>query len=528
MLRQKPKTQAELNVELMEDLAQFYWNPLGYVMFNFPWDTNPEIQICELEGEWADRFPNAEFGPDVWACEFLDELGAEIFDRKFDGRHAISMPIRFATSSGHGIGKSAMTSWIIKFIMDTRPFSKGIVTASTQDQLKTKTWAELGKWNRMSLTGHLFDYTAGRGSMTMKNKQYPSDWRCDAQTSKEENSESFAGLHAANSTPFYIFDEASGIPDKIFEVREGGLTDGEAMCFDFGNPTQNSGVFFENCEGKFRHRYNVRRIDSRDVKITNKNLFKEWAKDWGEDSDFYKVRVKGEFPDRGSLEFIARSDVEAAGKRELPPPNNVDPLVIGVDVARFGDDSSVIRPRIGMDARSWPARRYKGLDTVQLTGRVIECVRDFKELGIPCAAIFVDGGGVGGGVVDQLRALGYPVIEVQFGNRASDTGTYRYVMDEIWGKMRAATKTRLCIPTRHVDPALCDQMTSRQYDYNLKHQIALESKKDMKARGIESPDDADGLAITFYQEVSPVELADGGDNKLFTKHEYDPLQEKVT
>ena len=197
--------------QLTEDLAKFYADPLGHVMYSYPWDTEPAIQIVRLEKPWSDRF-NCEWGPDVWACKFLDELGKQILDRGFDGRTPIEPPIRFATSSGHGIGKSVLVSWLIKFILDTRPHSKGIVTATTADQLRTKTWAELGKWHRMSLTEHWFDYNTGRGSMSLVHREYPEDWRCDAQTSKEENSESFAGLHAANSTPFYIFDEASGVP----------------------------------------------------------------------------------------------------------------------------------------------------------------------------------------------------------------------------------------------------------------------------------------------------------------------------
>ena len=187
--------------------------------------------------------------------------------------------------------------------------------------------------------------------MNYYHKDYREQWRCDAQTSREENSESFAGLHAANSTPFYIFDEASGIPDKIFEVREGGLTDGEPMVFDFGNPTRNTGRFFQHMEGRFRTRYNRRWIDSRDVEQTNKELFKQWAEDYGEDSDFFKVRVKGEFPDAGSLQLIPMSYYEDNVETDIAS-HPFDPVVMGVDVARFGDDQSVVWIRRGRDLDS--------------------------------------------------------------------------------------------------------------------------------------------------------------------------------
>ncbi len=166
--------------QLTEDLNFFYDDPLAYVMYCFPWDTDPSIQQVELAPQYQERF-GCQYGPDQWACEFLDSLGAEIADRHFDGRKSVD-PIRFSTASGHGIGKSAMVSWLIKFILDTRPYSKGVVTANTGEQLKTKTWAELGKWHRLSLTEHLYDYTAGRGAMALVRKSDRADWRCDAQT----------------------------------------------------------------------------------------------------------------------------------------------------------------------------------------------------------------------------------------------------------------------------------------------------------------------------------------------------------
>ena len=469
--------------------------------------------------------------PDAWACKFLDRLGEEIKKRKFDGRNAVD-PIRFATSSGHGIGKSTLSAWLIKFILDTRPFSMGIATATTADQLRIKTWGELGKWHRISLTQHWFDYNTGRGSMSLVNKRFPERWRCDGQTAKEENSESFAGLHAVNSTPFYLFDEASGVPNKIYEVREGGATDGEPMRFDFGNPTRNTGYFYENCVGKFSKRYIVTKIDSRDVAITNKALFEEWAEDYGEDSDFFKVRVRGEFPSAGDIQFISGDDVTAAQNREVPPQsiNRHAPLLIGVDVARFGDDESVIWPRVGDDARSWPIKRMKGVDTVRLVGEIINIIREFEKLGVKCDGLFVDGGNTGGAVVDMLRGLNYDPFEVQFGAKAVDGKTYRLAMDEIWGKMKEHIKTRLVLPRRNEKNSqeLYDQLTQRQFGYTLKQQIALESKTDMKARGISSPDIPDALAVTYFQEVAsraPDDLANQQGAKVID--DYDYLADKV-
>jgi len=502
------------NEELAATIGSFYADPLGYVMFIFPWDTDPSIQQVELESPYKERY-NSKFGPDKWACEFLDQLGAEIRERGFDGVHPVA-PIKFSTASGHGIGKSALVAWLIKFILDTRPFSKGVVTANTGEQLRTKTWSELGKWGRLSLTEHLYDYSAGKGSMSLARKGHKEYWRVDAQTCREENSEAFQGLHAANSTPFYIFDEASGIPNKIWEARAGGGTDGEHMTFDFGNPTRNTGMFYENCVGDFRERHIVRNVDSRSVSITNKPLMEDWKDDYGEDSDFFKVKVRGVFPSQSSVQFINTADVDDCSVRPLPSPNTA-PLVIGVDVARFGDNDTVIFPRLGDDARSFPYKKYNGLDNMQVADRVVEMIQEFQRLGKPCKGLFMDGGGMGSGPIDRLRQLGYNPIEVQFGGRATDR-RYRFKGDEIWGNLREGLRN-LCLPK---DEELRSELISREYAFTPTGLINLESKVAIKKRGGESPDTSDALALTYTSMIASEEETQAHSYVW----DYDPLDYK--
>ena len=527
--------------QLAEDLSGFYADPLGYVMYCFPWDTDRSIQQVPLAPEYYKRFPGARcmsencsiegdhaHGPDAWACEFLDGLGEDIKKRGFDGTKTVQ-PIRYSTVSGHGIGKGALTAWLVKFISDTRPFSKGVVTANTSTQLKTKTWAEVGKWHAISLTQHWFKYNAGRGNMSLAHHEHPAIWRCDANTCRPEDSEAFQGLHAANSTPYYIFDEASGIDKKIWSARAGGATDGEPMSFDFGNPTQNSGDFFENCEGINRHRYTVRKIDSRDVYITNKPLLKEWEEDNGIDSDWCKVKIRGMFPSMGNLQFISSEAVELAMNRDVPPRDASMPLLIGVDVARHGNNETVIYPRLGYDARSFPPQRYKGLDMVQVEGRIIETIHNFRTLGLEVAGLFIDEGGIGGGVVDHLRHYGYAPIGVQFGGRPTDNRTYRFKVDEIWGGMKA-DMSKLALP-RLTDPAGADlrtQLTQREFGYTKAgDKINLEAKDDMQERlGSEmaAPDIADALATTWAQEMAPrIGFGSEHHRKNETVHEFDPM-----
>ncbi len=236
----------QIDLDLADDAALYYADPLGFVMWAFPW------------GEAATELQNYA-GPDVWQEVELREIGQQVKDRAFNGVDAV-LPILRATASGHGIGKSALTSWLILWLMSTRPRCRGTVTANTADQLKTKTWGELSKWLSLCITGHWFVYHNSKGNMNLRHLQNPEKWRVDAYTCKEENSEAFAGQHAADSTSFYIFDESGYIPSKIFEVAEGGLTDGEPMFFCYGNPTRNFGRFFE-CFNRLKHRWVTKQRD---------------------------------------------------------------------------------------------------------------------------------------------------------------------------------------------------------------------------------------------------------------------------
>jgi hypothetical protein len=298
-------------------------------------------------------------------------------------------------------------------------------------------------------------------------------------------------------------DEASAIPDVIWETAEGALTDSNTQIIwaVFGNPTQATGRFRE-CFGKFKHRWRTKQVDSRTVSITNKDQFKKWIADYGEDSDFVRVRVRGVFPRTGSLQFIGDDLAAQAAKREIPD-DRYAPIVLGVDVARFGDDESVIYIRKGRDGRSFAPVRLRGergvTDTMTLVGRVVEVYNQHRA-----AAVFVDGGGVGGGVIDRLRQLNVPVWDIQFGG-SSDANSLEAdgircanKRAEIWCAMREWLKGG-AIPE---DTQLRDELIGPQYGYNKDNLIQLESKADMKKRGLSSPDIADALALTFAYPVA--------------------------
>ena len=506
--------------DLVEEIGKCYADPLRFVMLAFPWDTDKSLQLVKLPAPW-NLIYNSEYGPDAWACDLLDSIGQDVRDRGFVGAHAVEA-IQYAVSSGHGIGKSAFVAWIVLWIMSTRPNAKGVVTANTAAQLSSKTWAGIATWWAKCITKHWFSITTGKGAMRLVHKQYPDSWRVDAQTSQEENSESFAGLHAADSTPFYIFDEASAIPAKIWEVAEGGKTDGSPIHLVMGNPTRNTGAFAE-CFGKQRHRWNVRQIDSRTVAITNKKLLAEWVKDYGEDSDFVKVRVRGVFPNASSLQFIPRELVDEAMSRQPAAERFIGrTCAVGVDVARFGDDQSVIFTRVGRDGVGIPTKRYRELDTMQLASKVAEHIAYLRSMGLE-PVVFVDGGGVGGGVIDRLRQLNHDIIEVQFGGKADEPKKYLNKRAEMW----ARTKEWLKIGCLTKDEAVVTDLTSVEYQFTASDQIQLESKEHMKQRGLASPDDGDAIALTFAYPVPeyqlPKESASGARNSS-RRREYDPYE----
>lgn len=497
---------------LAEDMARFYADPLGFVMYAYPWDSGPALQVVELAEPWS-LFYNSKHGPDAWACEFLHELGEKIKAHGFDGSNTVE-PIREAIASGHGIGKSALVAWIVDFLMSTRPFARGTVTANTAEQLSSKTWAEIAKWTKKCITGHWFDVTTGKGAMKMVHKQHPESWFCTAQTCREENSEAFAGQHAVNSTSFYIFDEASAVPDKIDEVSEGGMTDGEPMKFAFGNPTRNSG-WFADCFKRMRHRWGTRQIDSRTVQITNKKLLQEWVDDYGENSDFVKVRVRGMFPAMSARQFISVADADAAYNRQLSPAQyQWAAKIITVDPAWEGDDEMVIGMRQGLKFEILRVIAKNDNDMV-----VAKIIADFEDA-LDADAVFVDGG-FGTGIISAGRTMHRDWQIVWFSAESSDPGCINK-RAEMWKLGRDWLKAGGAIPP---DQALYGEILGPEIVGRPDGKIQLESKKDMKRRGVPSPNRADALMLSFAYPVQPkargLPLGQGAPDA--SQREYDPL-----
>lgn len=463
--------------EALDALLRDVWgDPEAYCEAVFPWGEGP-LRNHSLR---------------QWQREFLRRLRDEIYDRGFDGISAV-MPIMFSSVTGHGVGKSAISAIITKFIHDTMPKSRGTVTANTSEQLKTKTWAEVGKWHGMSLTKHRSQYRASRGNMMLVNKRFPAEWYVAAYTCTKENAEAFQGQHATDSSSFYILDEASAIPKEIWEAAKGGLTDGIPMMFCFGNGTRNSGQFYDT-HHRDRNNWIRLQLDARDVEGASHDLFNAWIEDHGIDSDFVKVRVLGQFPSQSSIQFIPTELVEWCMGEVKREPGLQEPLVYGVDVARKGMCESVIAKKRGR--HHYPiTQRFQGITLDQLADVVLNDARQEKP-----DAIFIDGDGVGGGCVDILNKMNCPnVFEV---HGASTLGVGRFCHNrraQNYWNLREAMKAGAQLPD---DEDLKSDLISVEFGYNLRtDRIVLESKDDALKRGVQSPDLGDATALMYTRPV---------------------------
>lgn len=382
---------------------------------------------------------------------------------------------------------SALTSWLVLWFMSTRPNPQALVTANTMSQLNTKTWRELKKWHNLSINKDWFEHTATKFYL----KEQPETWFTAAIPWSEHRSEAFAGMHEENV--LVIFDEASGIADSIFEVVEGAMTQEGAFWFVFGNPTQNIGRFRETFR-KFKHRWKQFKVDSRTSKMANQAQIEQWKEDYGEDSDFFNIRVKGEFPQRSVTQFISSEVVDKA--IENVSPNQKDfPYIIGVDVARSDGDSSVILLRQGRKVIF--VKKFNNLNGIQLTNEIAIVAAEYRG-----ATIFIDEIGVGASVVDHCKLLNIKFIGVNSANK-SENPMLANKRTEMWFDMREWLANGADIPN---NSDLTQELTSIQYTYHsTTDKIILESKKDIRSRQ-GSPDCADALALTFSQRVLPPKL----------------------
>ena len=464
------------NDAIIAKAAACRFDPLAWSAFAWDWG-HGELQDYD--------------GPREWQANIFKLIRDHLQnpETRFD-------PLQIAVASGHGIGKSASMGMLSNWAMSCWADAKIVTTANTEGQLRTKTAPEIGKWFRMSITGHWFDVQST--SIKSRDKAHADQWRQDFIPWSEHNTEAFAGLHNKGRIIVLEFDEASKIHDKVWEVAEGALTDeGTVIIFIvYGNPTRNSGRFRE-CFRKFRHRWHRFQIDSRDVPGTNKKKIAQWVEDHGEDSDFVKIRVRGQFPSQSALQFISGDDVDAARNRHLRPEQyQFAPVILGVDPAWTGDDALEIVLRQGLYSKSI-ATLPRNDNDVEVANLIARLEAEHKA-----DAVFVDAG-YGTGIVSAGQVMGRAWQLVWFGGKATNPG-YVNKRAEMWGGMKAWIKEGGAIDPK--DEELYQDLVGPETVPRLDGKIMLESKQDMKERGLPSPNRGDALALTFAAPVSKKEM----------------------
>jgi phage terminase large subunit len=477
------------------------------------WKASPFLFVLEAlftieQKDWkpwvpgTERPPESPVGPELWQGNFLQDVGKAMVE----GQR------RFSVKAGHGVGKSTVEAWLILwFVLFHRNF-KCPVTANSQDQLRDVVWAEIYRWWQV-LPPFLKDQVEVKAERVVV-KASPEGSFAVARTARPEKPEALQGFHA--ETLAFFIEEASGIEDIIFETAGGALSSEDSWVFMFANPTRSSG-YFHRSHTSSRTSWRTYTVSCFQSSRVSPEYAKEIAEEYGEDSNVYRVRVLGEFPLSEDDAVISLGMVEPAIGREVSPSESG--IVWGLDVARFGDDTTALCKRRGNVVLE-PIKEWKKLDLMQVTGII---VREFNETRIENrpGAINVDVIGLGAGVVDRLRELQLPVRGINVGESpSSDTGRYMRLRDELWFKARDWFDSRaVLIPD---DPGLISELVQPKYKIESTGKIKVESKDDMKKRGIKSPNKADAFCLTFA----------GGDfivhqNMRVAEMAYDPFNVNV-
>jgi phage terminase large subunit len=415
--------------------------------------------------------------PDVWQAEFLDAIAK--------GHRRISV------RSGHGVGKSTTASWAMLWYLLTRYPVKVVVTAPTSAQLYDALFAELKRWVKElpPALNQLLEVKQERVELRSSN----TEAFISARTSRAEQPEALQGVHSDNV--MLVADEASGVPEAVFEAAAGSMSGHSAVTILLGNPVRSSGFFFDT-HNRLRGEWWTRRVSCVDSPRVSDAYVAEMASRYGEESNAYRIRVLGEFPRSDDDTVIPMDLVESALHRDVQA-NPKAPTVWGLDVARFGSDSSVLCKRKA-NLVTEPPRRWRNLDLMQLTGAVKAeydaCLPEDRPL-----EILVDVIGLGAGVVDRLRELGLPARGINVSESPAMGQTYRNLRAELWYKAKAWLEKRDCkLPN---DEDLVAELVTVRYKFQSTGKIQIESKDDIRKRGLASPDKADAFVLTFASDA---------------------------
>ena len=436
--------------------------------------------------EFTQRYARSPtlFVREVLGVEPLD-YQAEFLEAIADGERKISI------RSGHGTGKSTAASWAMLWYFLMHYPNKVVVTAPTSSQLFDALFAEMKRW--INELPDAFKEVLNVKSDRVEHTAAPSEMFISARTSRAETPEALAGVHSEHV--MLIVDEASGVPEQVFEAAAGSMSGHNATTIMLSNPTRSSGTFFES-QNRLADSWWTRRWSCIDSPLVSDEFIEEMKLRYGEESNAFRIRVLGEFPQADDDTIIPFHLVETATHRDIEGDSDL-PSVWGLDVSRFGNDKTALCKRQGSvvtEIRSWA-----GLDLMQTVGRV---VAEYEAL-LPSKQpreILVDSIGLGSGVVDRLRELGLPVRGINVAEAPSMGGTYLNLRSELWFKTKAWFEDRACKLPK--DDQLVAELTGIRYSFTSSGKMKAESKDEMRKRGLASPDLADALCLTMASDAA--------------------------
>jgi phage terminase large subunit len=423
---------------------------------------------------------------------FVEEmLGAQPFDYQAEFLRALLAERKMSVKSGHGTGKSTTASWAMLWFMLLRYPCKVVVTAPTSSQLFDAMFAELKRWiNELPKElQQLLNVKSDRVELVSA----PAEAFISCRTARAETPEALAGVHSDNV--LLIIDEASGVPEQVYEAAAGSMSGHNATTLMLSNPTRSSGTFFES-HNRMANSWWTRTWSCKDSPLVSHEFVDEMELRYGPESNAYRVRVLGEFPLSDDNTIIPYHLVEAAQNRDVVVSDEAT-VVWGLDVARFGSDATALCKRQGpivTELRSW-----RGLDLMQTTGRIVAEYEALAPSKRP-AEILVDSIGVGSGVVDRLQELGLPVRGVNVAESPSMGDTYMNLRSELWFKCKAWLEDRSCKLPK--DDQLIAELTAIRYSFTSSGKMKAESKDEMRKRGLGSPDLADALCLTMASDAA--------------------------
>src|SRR5208337_266990 len=413
---------------------------------------------------------------------------------------------RISVRSGHGTGKDACASWIIMWFLATRPYAKVVCTAPTGHQLADILWSELSKWLAQSNLSSEFslqkDKLYNKNADGGKERWWALARSTSARASKEEQSETLAGFHGDHL--LIVVDEASGVVDPVYVPLEGALTQEDNKVLLIGNMTKSSGYFYDShFHSSISKRWKKLHWDSRKSTNVDPDYVTYMGEKYGIESNVFRIRVIGDPPSDAETNLIPLAWAMQCVGNEIEPSDE-EPLYFGVDVARYGEDNSVILPRQGLKIYPW--YEFYGLNTIslgdQVTARFVEMMAD---------GVAIDEIGVGAGVVDWVQRK--PMMDrlcfgINVGMASSDKTKYHRLRDELWCLVRErCMKMQYSFPDQvilkgkmeiNIGHELANELSQPTYEFDENGAMKVESKKQMKLRGVDSPNIADALCLTEY------------------------------